>query len=341
MDKSNTYCPFVTILIPVKNVAPFIEECLDALLSQDYPKDKYEIILIDNKSEDGTIEIVSKYGGPVKLIQVPFDSPPKKYNAVLHKVNGDVVGFVDGDANVSKDWLNKVISPLSDPRVAGATGLILTHNKDSLIARLIGYELQYRYENLPKKIKRTATMHTVYKKEVLMQVGGFNERLKTGYDCEIGHKINNADYDIIFVKDAYVYHNHRSSLSSYFQQQYEYGKFATLRYLESPKIARGDEVTSLSMILQPIFYLGAFFFLISSLVFHTSFILALIPLSVLLGYDIFSSIRLVKRYKDPLAFFALLIYLLRPVAWSAGATGMMLTLLMNRMFFRRTSDVNS
>lgn len=320
------YCPFVSILIPVKDVARYIEKCLDAILNQDYPKDKYEILVLDNKSSDGTQEIVSQYGEPVRLIQTGIDSPARKYNLVIDQTKGSILGLVDGDANVSKDWLKKVIAPLSDPRVAGATGLILTHNKESLVARVIGYELQYRYENLPRKIKRAATMHTVYKKEVLVEVGRFNERLKTGYDCEIGHRITSAGFDIIFVKDALVYHNHRSTLGSYFQQQYEYGKFAILRYLESPRIAMGDEIASLSMILQPIFYLGTLLFLISFLVFHTSFILALIPLSVLLGYYIFSSIRLVKRYKDPLAFFTLFIYIIRPMAWSLGAAVMLLNL---------------
>ncbi len=337
INKSEYNFPFVSILIPVRNVANYIEKCLDAILNQDYPKDKYEILVLDNKSDDGTIDIVSKYGHPVKLIQMPFDSPPKKYNLILHKTKGSVIGFIDGDAIVSKYWLKKVVEPLKDTKVAGATGLILTHNKDSLIARIIGYELQYRYENLPRKIKRTATMHTVYKKKVLIEVGGFNETLKTGYDCEIGHRITNGGFDIIFVKDAFVYHNHRSSLRSYFQQQYEYGKFAILRYLEAPKIAMGDEVASLLMISQPMFYVATFLLLISFLIFHTSYILALIPLSILLGYYIFSSIRLVLRYKDPSAFFTLLIFLLRPIAWSGGASVMILSLLIKGKLLRRTT----
>jgi len=315
--------PFVTILIPVRNMARYIEACLDSLLAQDYPKGKYEILVLDNSSEDGTIGLVSKYPAPVRLIQMGVHSPAKKYNQIIPRAKGSVLGFVDGDAVLEKSWLKHVVVPLENPHVAGASGNILTANTDSTVARVIGYELHDRYSKLPPTIERVATMHVVYKKDVLLKIGGFNEKLKTGYDCEIGYRINDAGYKIAYVPNATVYHNHRSTLQGYFWQQFEYGQYALPRYLKSPKIARGDSVTSSWMILQaPVYGCIAMLFLLASAGLLPSLYPAVLSLA-LLGFYGFEAGRLSLRYRDLSAFLLLVLYPLRVIGWGLGATHML------------------
>ncbi len=312
--------PHVTILIPIKNVAKYIKECLDALLNQDYPTDRYEIWLLDNHSDDGTLDIVAKYTqDKIKVIQVGVDSPPIKYNKVLPQIKSEIVGLVDGDANVDREWLKKTIEPLAESKVAGACGTILTANKNKLIPRIIGYELQDRYEKMPREIKRAATMHIVYKKNVIEEIGGFNEKLKTGYDAEIGHRINNAGYKIIFVPEARVWHNHRETLWAFLKQQYEYGKFAIIRYFKLPKMFRGDNVASFWMISQPLFYVAFLFLLILWIFYKFPLFIVLAPLILLFIAYFFSALRLAIKYKDVSAIFVFIIYIIRPVAWSLGA----------------------
>ncbi len=311
--------PYVTILIPIRNVAKYIGPCLEALLNQSYPQDKFEIWLLDNNSDDGTLDIVSRYPkDKVKVIQSGVHLPPAKYNKILSEIKSEIVGFVDGDANVHSDWLIKVVEPLADPKVAGASGMILTANKQKIVPRIIGYELQDRYERMPTEIKRVATMHVVYKKNVLQKLGGFNTDLKTGYDCEIGYRINNAGYKIINIPDAKVYHNHRESLWAFFKQQYEYGKFAVFRYLQIPKNLKGDEVTSFWMIFQPIFYLLSFILLLSLLFFEIPWWLVFIPLLILFGEYLFSAARLSIKYRDISALFLIVIYIIRVWGWGLG-----------------------
>ncbi len=219
---------------------------------------------MDNYSDDGTLEIVKKYPpNRVKVIQIGVHPPPIKYNKVLPQITSEIIGFVDGDANVGRDWLRLVVKALEDPKIAGASGLILTENRGKLVARTIGYELQDRYERMPRKITRVATMHVVYKKAVLEEIGGFDEDLKTGYDGEIGYRIKKAGYQIINIPGAKVWHNHRANLWGFLKQQYEYGKFALVRYFKMPEMIKGDEVTSFWMISQPLFYLAAFIFFVN------------------------------------------------------------------------------
>lgn len=312
--------PRVTILIPIKNVAKYIKACLDALLNQNYPTDKYEIWLLDNNSTDGTLEIITNYPkDKVKVIQSGIDSPPIKYNRILPRVKSEIIGLVDGDANVDKEWLRKTVEQLTDPKIAGATGTILTANSEKLIPRIIGCELQDRYEKMPREIKRAATMHIVYRKKILEEIGGFNEKLKTGYDAEIGHRINNAGYKIIFVPEARVWHNHRETLSAFFKQQYEYGKFAIIRYFKMPEMLKGDNVSSFWMISQPLFYAFSVLLFIFWLFHKFPWYIILAPVLPLFIAYIISALRLATKYKDASAIFAFIIYLIRPIGWSLGA----------------------
>ena len=332
--------PFVSILVAVKDMAGYIGDCLDALLRLDYPKDKYEIIvMVEDNSTDWTAEIVAGYEPPVRCIMVNFRSPAKAYNHIIEKAKGDILGFVDGDANVDKNWLKRAVEPLKDPKVAGASGTILTQNKGFLISRIIGYELQDRYERMPRKIKRVATMHVVYKKKVLKEVGGFNEKLKTGYDCEVGYKINDAGYDIIFVPDAKVYHNHRGTISSYFKQQFTYGYYAALRYLENPEIAKGDEVTPLWMIVQPLIYLTIAFLLLSSLVFSRGYKFPIIPIALLAVAYTYSALRIAIKYHDISALLLVVLYTIRPIGWGLGGAKMGLHLLKSYLLPNRREAI--
>lgn len=334
------FYPTITILIPVKNVALYIKPVIEALLNQTYPADLFEILILDNYSTDGTIEIVSKFNNPrVKIIQVGVDSPPIKYNKIIPEVKGEVIGFVDGDAIVDKYWLEKVIKPLADSKVAGAAGVIKTWNRNKLIPRSIGYELQDRYERMPREIKRIATMHVVYKKSVLLEVGGFDEKLKTGYDCEIGHRINDYGYKIIFVPEAVVYHHHRDTLKAYFKQQFEYGQYGIIRYLDKIKIARGDELAKLRLITQPFYYLVSLFFLFLWLIFGLPWQLIFIPPLILLINYIYSSIRLTIKYKDITCLFLIVIFFIRPIAWGLGATLMLLKILKNYLLGKKLPEI--
>ncbi len=326
-----TYQPFVTILVPVKNVARYIRPVLEALINQTYPADLFEILILDNYSNDGTIDIVNSFADSrVKLIQSGIDSPPMKYNRIIPKVKGEVIGFVDGDAIVDKYWLERVIKPLADPGVAGASGVIKTWNKNKLIPRSIGYELQDRYERMPREIRRVATMHVVYKKSILLEVEGFNEKLKTGYDCEIGYKINDAGYKIIFLPDAIVYHHHRDNLRAYFKQQFEYGQYGIIRYLDEVKIARGDQLTPLRLITQPLYYVVSLIFFILWLAYRVPWQFIFIPPLILLIMYIYSSTRIAIKYKDITVFFLIILFLIRPIAWGLGAASMLLKIIRKR-----------
>jgi cellulose synthase/poly-beta-1,6-N-acetylglucosamine synthase-like glycosyltransferase len=320
--------PGVSIIVATLNSESTIDECLSSILELDYPKQLLEVIVIDGGSLDATTERVKAY--PVKLVSSKLN-PAAAYNFVLKSIENEIIGLIDSDAKVENRWLRKLVKHLDSPKVAGASGTVETWNKDRLIPRVIGYELSYRYRRLPETVGRVATMNLLLKKNVTLEVGGFDEALPTQYDTDLGARLVKAGYTIAFDIDAICYHFHRPTLWAFFKQQFKYGENTWKLYVKHPKLAKGDKITDWWMNIQPILYIIAVVFLILSIVtnFHLvamSVFLALVII-VVIQY-IFSSARISYIFHDPSAMFTTIIYFTRAVAWTlGGATSLVQTIL--------------
>ena len=102
--------PFVSVVLPIRNEAAFIEENLARLLKQDYPEDRFEIIVADGLSDDGTRQIVEArsrggragtYGGQSQRIV------PTGMNILIEHSRGDIVLRLDGHTHVATTSFNR------------------------------------------------------------------------------------------------------------------------------------------------------------------------------------------------------------------------------------------
>jgi cellulose synthase/poly-beta-1,6-N-acetylglucosamine synthase-like glycosyltransferase len=310
--------PKVSIIVATLNSERTIDECLKAIFELDYPKDFLEVIVVDGCSKDATVKIAQKY--PVKVVSAPLNAPAA-YNHAMKMVNNDVLGFIDADAKVEKEWLNKLVTHFGDPQVAGVSGGIETWNTENAWARSIGYDLKNRYARLKKYVVRVATMNLLLKKSVIEEVGGFDENLPSQYDTDLGFRITSRGYKILFEPSAKCYHFNRSTVSGYFRQQLQYGKNTAKLYLKHGSLAKGDEITDFGMNIQPFLILAviAFFLLgmpeaLRPLWYVSAFILAFIFV-----YYVFSAVRLSIKFKDAVAMLMVVLYFVRSLAWFTGA----------------------
>jgi cellulose synthase/poly-beta-1,6-N-acetylglucosamine synthase-like glycosyltransferase len=319
-NNQDSSLPSVSIIVTTLNSEPTIDECLRSILELDYPKHLLDVIVIDGGSTDGTIEHAKRY--PVKVVSSKLN-PPSAYNLVLKDITKEVIGLVDSDAKVEKTWLRKLIKHLDEPDVAGASGTVETWNRDSLVPRIIGYELNYRYRRLPDTLERVATMNLLLKTNITLEVGGFDELLHTQYDTDIGARLAKAGYRIAFDSEAKCYHFHRPTLKTFYKQQYKYGQNTWKLYFKHPKLAMGDNITNWWMNIQPILYGIACILLLISIVtsFHIvpSFILLAIVIILLLHYSV-SAVKISHAYNDSAAMFLVIIYFIRAFAWTLGGT---------------------
>ena len=110
--------PFVSVIIAAHNESQNIETCLDSILNQNYPDDKMEIIVVNDRSKDDTGVIVNKYEKNHELIRVltisecePRLSPKK--NAITQAINiakGEIIATTDADCETPPQWLQKGVS---------------------------------------------------------------------------------------------------------------------------------------------------------------------------------------------------------------------------------------
>jgi len=327
-DKEEDSLPGVSIIVTTFNSEPTIDECLRSILELDYPEHLLEVIVIDGGSTDATTEHAKAY--PVKVVYSQLN-PPAAYNLVLKTAENEIIGLVDSDAKVEKNWLRKLVKHLDDSKVAGASGTVETWNSDKLVPRVIGYELNYRYRRLPDTVERVATMNLLLKKKVIMEIGGFDEALHTQYDTDIGARLAEAGYRIAFDSEALCYHFHRSTLRTFFKQQYKYGQNTWKLYFKHPKLARGDKITDWWMNIQPILYGVAAIFLLASIVTGFNIMPSAIFLAIVtitsLHYTV-SAAKISYIFHDASAMYLIVIYFTRAFAWTmGGATSLIQTAL--------------
>jgi cellulose synthase/poly-beta-1,6-N-acetylglucosamine synthase-like glycosyltransferase len=310
--------PKVSIIVATLNNERTIDECLKAIVELNYPKDFLEIIVVDGCSKDATVKIAQKY--PVKVISESLNAPAA-YNYAMKMVSNGVLGFIDADAKVEKEWLNKLVTHLDDPQVAGISGGIETWNTENAWARSIGYDLKNRYARLKKYVVRVATMNLLLKKSVIEAVGGFDENLPSQYDTDLGFRITSRGYKILFEPNAKCYHFNRSTVSGYFRQQLQYGKNTTKLYLKHANLVKGDEITDFGMNIQPFLILAVIaFFLLGILeALRLSWYVSAFILALIFAYYVVSAVRLSIKFKDVAAMLMVVLYFLRAVAWFSGA----------------------
>ena len=295
-----------------------IEECLQALLAQNYPPSHVEIILMDGCSKDKTVQIAKKY--PVKICQIALNCPAA-YNYAQKIAQHPILGFVDSDAKVEVDWLKKLVPHIDEPNVGGVSGSIDIWNVDNPWARSIGYELKTRYRRIGRYTARIATMNLLLKKSVIEEIGGWAEDMPSQYDTEFGYRLASKGYKIVYEPSSVCYHFNRPTLRKFYRQQLQYGKNTLRLYFKHDILARGDEITDIGMNIQPIWLLAIV----------CSFLLGIVPLlrplwyltSVLLivmfVYYVYSAAKIAVEFKDNSAMRLVLLYYVRSVAWFNGA----------------------
>lgn len=318
MTMSNQPLPKISIIVATFNNEQTIDSCLKSIFELNYPKDLLEVIVVDGCSQDTTEKKAKNY--PVKFFSKPLNAPAA-YNFALKLVKANLIAFIDSDARVEQNWLNKLVIELNDPQVAGVSGTIETWNKENKWARSIGYDLKNRYGRIKRTVIRIATMNLLIRKSVLEEIGGFDEKLPSQYDTDLGFRISNKGYKILLNSKAKCYHFNRTNLQSYFKQQLQYGKNTLKLYFKHHGLIKGDEITNLGMNIQPPLLISSIILLILGLieVLRPLWLISAIILCSLLIYYLFSAAMLSIKFSDKTALLLIILYIVRATAWTLGA----------------------
>lgn len=210
---ADTSFPFISIIIPTRNEELVIERCLSALLNQDYPRNKYEIIIVDGASTDNTITICERYRKKhprmIKLIceEDPNGKPAALNTALKHAV-GDIIGVFDADNIPQKNVLLKVSRYFhANPDIAAIQGRVKTINSEqNILTKLISIEeagwfrLMLRGRDKLNLFVPLTGSCLFIKKEILSKVGGWKAD-ELAEDIELSIRLLKNGYDVKYVDD--------------------------------------------------------------------------------------------------------------------------------------------
>jgi len=145
----------LTIVVPAYNEEKLLGKCLEAIQNQNEKAD--EVIVVNNNSKDRTEEVAKKYG--VTLINEPKQGLSFARNTGFNTATGDIMGRIDADTIIPKDWTTNLKKNFSDPDVVGVTGPV--HFYDFYGGRYIKKILGWIHTRLFFKIGSLALGHDV------------------------------------------------------------------------------------------------------------------------------------------------------------------------------------
>jgi len=140
--------PTVSVLIPAHNEADVIEATLNAMLAQDYPRSKLQILVASDGSEDGTDDIVRSFAdrGVQLMRQEDRGGKALALNAAVRRATGDIVVFCDANARFAPDAIRSMVQNFADPDVGYITGSLHVESSPSSVSGS-GNAAYIRYEN--------------------------------------------------------------------------------------------------------------------------------------------------------------------------------------------------
>jgi cellulose synthase/poly-beta-1,6-N-acetylglucosamine synthase-like glycosyltransferase len=300
------YEPMVSVLIPARNEEQVIERILQRMTELTYPKEKFEVIVIDDASTDKTGEkakIFAKNNNFIHVIQRDQTEGGKgkqeALNCGLKHVSGELIYCFDADYYPQRDIIEKLTECFRDPKVGAVQGRVTVLNEpDSLVTRLVALERTggYRVDQFARNELELITQFggTVggFRRSLIEQLGGWNPDI-LAEDTDLTFRIYLAGFKVRYVNDADCYEEAVDSWSSYWQQRSRWAKghmqcafkhlWPVIRSKNLRLREKVDGVLLLNVYFIPIFatlawILGAILFLVQPFAF-TNFLWMTVPIS--------------------------------------------------------------
>lgn len=216
--------PTVTIIVPCYNEERGIEETIHSLLALDYPKDKFEVLVVDDGSTDKTLELARALEGPqVRVLTKENGGKHSAMNLGLSTITTDLVGCLDADSVVNTDALMKIVPAFSDERVGAVTPGIHVREPKSLLQhlQLVEYRISIFNRFMLSSLGAafiTPGPFSILRTSVVKELGGWRHAHSTE-DMEMALRFQEAGHLIANAPQAIVYTSVPNSIRHLLRQR--------------------------------------------------------------------------------------------------------------------------
>jgi len=301
----------ITVLVTTFNKKDTIKDCINSLLNLNY--EPRRVLIMDNGSTDGTYEILKEYGDKIDLFQSPIVHS-NLFNLAFDKTKTELIAVTDADCVVAPNWLDELIKGFNEENVVATAGYCGTPKNTSFLQKLIGMEMDNRFDNLPHRLYRAPTMNLCLKTDIARKVK-FDEKQGVAIETDFGFRLSKYG-KIIYTSKAKIWHYHRSSLKNYFSQQKNQAKWGPRLVFKHKRRAISDPITSLGMTIQIPLLMAIIGFLVLSF-FSQIFIYPTLFFFLFLFLIYLSNI--IRINPPPLYYLVFpFFFLYRTIAWTTG-----------------------
>lgn len=252
--------PLVSVIVPVRNEAGFIDRTLNQILAQDYPADRLEIIVADGMSDDGTREILERYVGSdarIKVVDNPSRITPAGLNAAIAAAGGEVITRIDGHCEVATDFVRQNVQLLAEHPEAWVVGGPIVHGAKNRFGKAVAVAMSHpagvglathRFADFEGYVE--GAQFPTFRRWVFERIGTFDERLVRNQDDELNYRISRAGgISYVSPRVKYVYYV-RGELGKLFKQYFHYS------FWRIPVLRKHKKPTTPRQMVPPLFFLA-------------------------------------------------------------------------------------
>jgi len=208
MEKENkAFAPKVSVVVPAYNEEKNIKECIDSVLSSNYPKNKLEVIIVDDGSTDNTLKILEKYK-KIRVLRQNHLGKVEALNKGIISSSNKFVLTLDADTTLDKNCIREIVKPLLDKGIGATTGNNNIKNKKSFLSMF--QNIEYHFTNLMRNSFSAvfrqgawiAGSLACYRKSALKKIGYFKKDTMAE-DIDIALELKKAGYKTVIVPKAF------------------------------------------------------------------------------------------------------------------------------------------
>lgn len=217
----------ISIVVPLHNEEQYLDTCLKSLLAQEYPHDRYEVIVVDNNSTDRSVEIANQYSR-VTLLSETRQGDFAARNRGVQSATGDIIAFTDSDSAPASDWLQRISERMRPEHLRIVVGKLQFRGESAMLRMLEDYEDQKAEFIFSRQTSETylgCTCNMAVRRAVFQEVGPFPEVFRNS-DVVLVHKVveRSSCDTVCYGPQMRVTRLEVSSVSEYFHKLSTYGR---------------------------------------------------------------------------------------------------------------------
>jgi len=205
--------PFVSVIIPTRNMRDLLQDAIESLYEQSYPRDRYEIIVVDNSSTDGTEQMIRSMQDKSRIALWYYrkenEGPGSSRNMGIEKAKGAVIAFTDSDCVADVNWLKNGVSGMTE-----GIGLVQGKTLPNPGQKRGTFS---RTQSVTVENGMYPMCNVFYRKDVLDKIGGispdfcglncFGKPRWGGEDTDLAWRVKKRGWKSVFAEEAVIYHH--------------------------------------------------------------------------------------------------------------------------------------